>query len=554
MLFSVFLLIVLGGFVSAQVTTVPVTGVDSGDTSRLCNMPACEGAYNANKTDSVGCAVYVCPTPTNSTDTYCKDSDNGLNYFTRGETKIVNPSSGIMFNDICLSSVALSEGYCKDNQIATQKYDCPNGCSDGVCIIQMGENSTSPTNDTSGGSGGGSSDPSTNSCLDNPTNYWDQQTNQCHNGFSKEMIAKSCSDPDGGMNKYLVAHTFGFRSYSSADNPGRDLRIRTGGRDACLSNNQLVEHYCDDGGYIQTAYLDCPNGCSDGVCVKGKEINEKVTCMFKDSKSENECYLAGQSKLEDEGTKRCKGTESCIINYTGEVGEKVTWKSTCGGYQYTTQDGNDETITFYCAPGETTSTQIAETHFRNAYWMCADGSEVKEGGESSCKSYSLWKEYALSSCSEKVKVPSTSGVVTSFSLSNVCYSGGEQPSPAKSSTSEVVGASSVDCERYFKECKSGNNGLCNKWDVNCQIKEETNMTISLICKDSCSLDNKCYPFGFRKSDKFCSDSGAFTAQLEADAKCDNNFECGSNVCVSGQCVSEGLIDKMINWFKRVFGG
>ena len=34
--------------------------------------------------------------------------------------------------------------------------------------------------------------------------------------------------------------------------------------------------------------------------------------------------------------------------------------------------------------------------------------------------------------------------------------------------------------------------------------------------------------------------------------CDNNFECESNVCVSGECVSNTLIRKIINWFKRVF--
>ena len=87
--------------------------------------------------------------------------------------------------------------------------------------------------------------------------------------------------------------------------------------------------------------------------------------------------------------------------------------------------------------------------------------------------------------------------------------------------------------------------------------EETNETITepvLVCKDSCPLDKKCYPFGYRKGGKYCSDNGGFTEQLKGEEKCDNNFECDSNVCVSGKCISEGLIKKVLNWFKRMFGG
>lgn len=76
----------------------------------------------------------------------------------------------------------------------------------------------------------------------------------------------------------------------------------------------------------------------------------------------------------------------------------------------------------------------------------------------------------------------------------------------------------------------------------------------LFCKDSCPKDGKCYPFGYRKEGKFCSDSGAFTEQSVGDSACDNNFECSSNVCVSGKCISSGMMEKIISWFKSLFGG
>jgi len=70
----------------------------------------------------------------------------------------------------------------------------------------------------------------------------------------------------------------------------------------------------------------------------------------------------------------------------------------------------------------------------------------------------------------------------------------------------------------------------------------------------CELADNCYPFGYRKSGRFCSDEKLqFVEQKSSDTSCENNFECSSNVCVSGKCVSEGLLQKILNWFKRLFG-
>ena len=58
--------------------------------------------------------------------------------------------------------------------------------------------------------------------------------------------------------------------------------------------------------------------------------------------------------------------------------------------------------------------------------------------------------------------------------------------------------------------------------------------------------------GYRKEVRYCSENNVFIDQSQAEA-CDNNFECESNVCVSGECISEGLMKKIINWFKKLFG-
>jgi hypothetical protein len=85
-----------------------------------------------------------------------------------------------------------------------------------------------------------------------------------------------------------------------------------------------------------------------------------------------------------------------------------------------------------------------------------------------------------------------------------------------------------------------------------QIEDDKEGDI-LICNDSCLLDEKCYPFGYRILDKFCSNTGSFVKQLKGENSCENNFECSSNVCVSGSCVNKGFLQKVMNLFKKLFG-
>jgi hypothetical protein len=70
--------------------------------------------------------------------------------------------------------------------------------------------------------------------------------------------------------------------------------------------------------------------------------------------------------------------------------------------------------------------------------------------------------------------------------------------------------------------------------------------------DGCELEGKCYPMGYRKEGQYCSEDYEFIEQSKAGT-CDNNFECKSNVCISDECVKEGLIKRIIKWFKKLFG-
>jgi len=117
-------------------------------------------------------------------------------------------------------------------------------CGDGVCFehdyVGYGESRENCPEDCG---------DTMDSCLDKPNKYWDQKTEKCYD-YNSSLIKELCDDPDGGKKPYTLAHTFGFRSYSSADDLSRDLRIRTGGKDGCLDDNTLREYYCSSEGYI----------------------------------------------------------------------------------------------------------------------------------------------------------------------------------------------------------------------------------------------------------------------------------------------------------------
>jgi hypothetical protein len=73
----------------------------------------------------------------------------------------------------------------------------------------------------------------------------------------------------------------------------------------------------------------------------GAALSETITCLFPGSKVTQSCDSIKGS---------CKGVSSCSVIVSGTLGEKVDWKSTCGGYFTTIVDGKSETITFPCMP------------------------------------------------------------------------------------------------------------------------------------------------------------------------------------------------------------
>ena len=74
-----------------------------------------------------------------------------------------------------------------------------------------------------------------------------------------------------------------------------------------------------------------------------------------------------------------------------------------------------------------------------------------------------------------------------------------------------------------------------------------------ICEGCLNEDKACVPVGTRTSTQYCDSDYSFKNQNSEDNACNNNYECSSNVCVNNNCISPSLMQKIIDWFKKLFG-
>ena len=195
--------------------------------------------------------------------------------------------------------------------------------------------------------------------------------------------------------------------------------------------------------------------------------------------------------------------------------------------------------------------------------QCDDGNNVTEGCQegsnctvcdSNCKFYNYPKNY---SCFD------TDGGINNLTKGTV-YMWGEKYGEDHCSNSFNPDDAPVSQGKYLIEYFCAQNFpyydfiYCNCLDGACvsnSYSQEFNSPSieNPSCSSGCLSDGKCVDIGYRKSGTYCNESGQFTAQYNADEICDNNFQCGSNLCISGKCVSQGLFDKILSWFKNIFG-
>jgi hypothetical protein len=87
--------------------------------------------------------------------------------------------------------------------------------------------------------------------------------------------------------------------------------------------------------------------CTGVIPPEQEKVYEQVKCVFANSTAQQKCYAYFDEH--EAGCTVSAGQEACIADVKGEYGEKITWKSTCGGYAYTIMDGKNEYAKFDCS-------------------------------------------------------------------------------------------------------------------------------------------------------------------------------------------------------------
>lgn len=213
--------------------------------------------------------VKTAPTATES----CLDYDNGADYYT--SSKIVysdDDDTNKPLADTCLNSGKLMERVCNGNSPSYVEFTCPSdySCGDGACVQQ----NTNP------------------------------------------QTQKTCSETDGGNNKYTVGTNTIYLNgqyYTSAS-------------DSCKNANVVTELTCN-GNQWDVSYEACQSGydCSNGACVQQNtddntndntntdNNNANLTSTCVDSDGDNMYTKGTTTGLDYYGTTMITVTDSCAL-------------------------------------------------------------------------------------------------------------------------------------------------------------------------------------------------------------------------------------------------
>ena len=438
----------------------------------------------------------------------CHDSDGGTEPYIYGIVKYPCVDGQCSMLDACHEN-ELEERYCKNgSEPGTSIYICPNGCKDGACIKGTSE----------------------------------------------------CIDSDNGQDYYVKG------------------KVSHGGvilQDSCADDYNLNEFYCNkEGGSISETFK-CQLGCKNGACMKETicgndicEVGEEKTCITDcrkciDSDNGKDYYVKGYvSYILTEG-KGIGGEDSCDDSYVGEF--------------YCKEDGSYEKETFKCPYG------------------CFDGAcvpflekpgdievpeeKITSSTECSPKSCSVISEKCVSTDKiviEECKIYVRNYINKTGFCEEVVYTNSKI---LKNTCSEEKTNGILDCQGCLVDkntCVPFGIRLKKKdAEYYCDISKEmikqkenkescqntyeclSNNCKSGLCKPICegclNENNICIPFGTRTATQYCDIGYSFKDQKSEDDNCNNNYECSSNVCVNNKCISPSLLQKIIDWFKKLFG-
>ena len=194
-----------------------------------------------------------------------------------------------------------------------------------------------------------------------------QEAKVCPDGSTVSRIPPSCefaACPDQTINQppviygingptFLKVNEIGFWTIKASDPENGHLVYSVEWGDGSAAQTATFTHSFSKAGIYSPTFIVIDNenlAVKTSITVKVEEtispdiIYEQVKCVFNGSQTEQKCYTSGETY----SGYSCSGIETCVTDVKGRKGDKLTWKSSCGGYAYTTMDGQNEYAEFKC--------------------------------------------------------------------------------------------------------------------------------------------------------------------------------------------------------------
>ncbi len=376
--------------------------------------------------------------------------------------------------------------------------------------------------------------------------------------------APICIDNDGGQEYYSKGTTGLFNGTSWINNT-----------DYCYNTTSLLsENYCLNGVAVAGLYT-CPNGCADGACLN-LTIGD-ATCG--DSDGGLNYYVYGSTKFKLGSLEVNNEDECALVSSYNASGYPVGWMS--DGYSFSCSGENCYISEAYCSVDsngillDSDATKLFKCPNGCANGACINSTQITcndtDGGLNYYVKGSAGKPSTASFDDVCLSVEELSEAFCNSSTNLASYV--NIACPNECSDGACISENKICTPKYICEtsplvCPASGNQTKTCTDVECN---NGSYSENLICNPGecggCQVDGKCIPYGFREKielfnnlpgtyNVYCDIDGRLKEQKTTEngewAKCQNNYECYSNICSEGECIQAvGLFKEMKAFFVRM---
>lgn len=252
------------------------------------------------------------------------------------------------------------------------------------------------------------------------------------------------------------------------------------------------------------------------------------------------------------------GGDSGDITSTPTQGKDCAMEPACSGRYSIGMDENNcpiyecptcnhGTLKYYTCPN---GKQVEWCFCKLGLWTCANSPEQECDDTDTL----ITEEETATSSSAGGGGGSSSSTSETLVCPSECICNGDTIACSYSgeTTTQTATAEGGKKGEEIKFCPAG--CLCNKEQIVCN----TEITSKGSCAMGCELEGQCILPGIRTtvqgSKQYCDINAEWKKQKTKSESCDNNFECETNLCIDGNCITHNFFQRIFSWFGSLFGG